>query len=251
MLPTLARMGEALVPTTGRKAGSARPDSHASESLLLEAARLATIGTLTRTVAHEINNPLLAILGLIDFVLEEAEEGTEPHAYLELIQQNGLEIKHVVRTLLDFTREPSHERVAVSLAEVVADTVVLARGISPVSFAVLTEHHTSSDTVVHGNANQLKQLLLHLIRHGERAILDGGSVSVASARESDRVSVTVSDRGRRPIAADGPGSERVELDAGLAVAHAIARAHGGELETRGRADGTDFLLYLPAHQPGR
>ncbi|MGI9659674.1 MAG: sensor histidine kinase, partial [Gaiellaceae bacterium] len=226
--------------------GSARLDSQPDESLLLEAARLATIGTLTRTVAHEINNPLLAILGLIDFVLADAEKGTEPHAYLELIQQNGLEIKHVVGTLLEFTREPSNERVAVSLAEVAADTVVLARGISPVSFAALSESHSSSDTTVHANANQLKQLILHLIRHGERAILDGGSVVVTSARENDFVSVRVSDMGARPIPAEESRPEHAELDAGLAVAHAIARAHGGELRSSGRSDGTDFTLWLPA-----
>ena len=69
---------------------------------LVQSGKLAAIGELAAGVAHEINNPLFAILGLTEFLLKEAEPGSKAHQRLVLIQQTGLEIKEIVRALLDF-----------------------------------------------------------------------------------------------------------------------------------------------------
>ena len=77
---------------------------------LIQSGKLAAIGELAAGVAHEINNPLFAILGLTEFLLKEAEDGSRARQRLELIQQTGLEIKEIVRALLDFARENAEER---------------------------------------------------------------------------------------------------------------------------------------------
>ena len=216
--------------------------------LLIEAGRLTTIGAWTRTVAHEINNPLLAILGLVEFVIEDVEDGTESQAFLELIQQNGLEIKDVVRRLLEFTHEPADEQAAVPMATLTAETVELARGLSPVACGSISEYYTDRSTTVHGNANQLKQVLLHLIRRGERTMLDGGVLRIDVSCQGRAVRVAVTARRERPEASKSPPAEQSELELGLAVARAIARAHGGELRLRDQPRGAELVLTLPAHE---
>ena len=94
---------------------------------LVQSGKLAAIGELAAGVAHEINNPLFAILGLTEFLLKEAEPGSKALQRLELIQQTGLEIKEIVRALLDFARENAEERHVVPLEEVVQSTVDLVR----------------------------------------------------------------------------------------------------------------------------
>jgi len=83
-------------------------------SLPPETGKAAALGELAAVVAHEINNPLFAILGVVEFLLAEAEPGTKRRARLELIQQSGVEIKEIVKALLDFARERTDEYEAVS-----------------------------------------------------------------------------------------------------------------------------------------
>src|SRR5581483_9528394 len=94
---------------------------------LVQSGKLAAIGELAAGVAHEINNPLFAILGLTEFLLKEAETGSKARERLELIQETGLEIKEIVRGLLDFARENAEERHTVDLGDVVRSTVELVR----------------------------------------------------------------------------------------------------------------------------
>ena len=97
------------------------------EQRLIQSGKLASIGELAAGVAHEINNPLFAILGLVEFLLMEAEPGTKARDRLEMIQGTALEIKEIVRALLDFARERSDELSLVSLNDVAAQTVELMR----------------------------------------------------------------------------------------------------------------------------
>src|SRR5262245_10254703 len=81
-------------------ADSATPEREA----LLEAGRLSTLGELVRGIAHEINNPLFGMLGLVDLLLADLEPGSPEHDRLLLVRQSGLEIKRLSHALLKFAR---------------------------------------------------------------------------------------------------------------------------------------------------
>jgi PAS domain S-box-containing protein len=228
------------------------------EQQLAQSGKLATIGELAAGVAHEINNPLFAILGLVEFLLKEAEPGTKAHGRLVLVHQTGLEIKEIVRALLDFAREPSEERAVVSVRDAAHETVELFRRTSSAKAMELTESYSEEPTPVVGSPNQLKQIFLNLITNATQALGGDGMVEVAVRREDDWVVATVSDNGRgipddalsrifEPFFTTKRGSGGSGL--GLSVSHGIAEAHGGSLTAENRPEGgARFTLRLPVKE---
>jgi PAS domain S-box-containing protein len=222
---------------------------------LVQSGKLAAIGELAAGVAHEINNPLFAILGLTEFLLKESEDGSRAQKRLELIRETGLEIKEIVRALLDFARENAEERHVVKIEDVVRSTVDLVRRTNAHKGVELVDNYDATDALVVASTNQLKQVVLNLIANARQAMPLGGTVHVEVTRLGAHVLVSVAD--------DGPGIEPALLSRifepffttkrdvggtglGLSVSLGIAESHGGTLvaaSERGR--GARFTVRLP------
>jgi two-component system NtrC family sensor kinase len=225
------------------------------EQQLVQSGKLAAIGELAAGVAHEINNPLFAILGLVEFLLKDAEPGSKAQERLTLVQQTGLEIKEIVRSLLDFARENSEERHLVSLEEVVFQTVDLIRRTSASKGVELLERYESGGAVVNASPNQIKQIFLNLLGNARQAMPGGGSVTIDVRREGDGVLATVTDSGPgipaelqprifEPFFTTKRDSGGTGL--GLSVSLGIAEAHGGSLTVESLpGSGAAFTLRLP------
>ena len=118
------------------------PEPSTSErEALLEAGRLTGLGELVRGFAHEVNNPLFGMLGLVELLLREIEPGTKAHERLSLVQQSGLEIKRITHSLLGFTQGDSGEIEVVSLQDVAAKAVELVRCTSAGKSVELRENY--------------------------------------------------------------------------------------------------------------
>ena len=226
------------------------------EQRLIQSGKLASIGELAAGVAHEINNPLFAVLGLVEFLLLDAEEGTKSHERLELIQDTALEIKEIVRALLDFARERSDERAVISLTDVAAQTVELMRRTSAAKQVEIVERFAEADIPVDASANQLKQIFVNLISNAKQAMKDGGgTITVEVGRDGEVAWAEVRDTGPG-IPADVVGrifepffTTRRDVGGtglGLSVSFGIAQAHGGSLVVDSSpGEGTAFRLRLP------
>jgi PAS domain S-box-containing protein len=234
-------------------------EDHAEEQRmqqqLVQSGKLAAIGELAAGVAHEINNPLFAILGLTEFLLKETEPESKAHQRLELIQQTGLEIKEIVRALLDFARENADERHTVMLEDVVQSTCDLVRRTNAHKGVELIDTYDKSEALVVASPNQLKQIFLNLIANARQAMPNGGTVTVDVRREGAYAVATVAD--------DGPGidpsvaarifepfftTKRLTggTGLGLSVSLGIAEAHGGRLTVASEPGrGSAFTLSLP------
>jgi len=222
---------------------------------LVQSGKLAAIGELAAGVAHEINNPLFAILGLTEFLLKESEDGSRARQRLELIRETGLEIKEIVRALLDFARENAEERQIVKIEDVVQSTVELVRRTNAHKGVELIDSYDAADALVVASSNQLKQVLLNLIANARQAMPLGGRVHVEVSRLGTHALVTVAD--------DGPGIDPALLSRifepffttkrglggtglGLSVSLGIAESHGGTLVASSKlGTGARFTLRLP------
>ena len=165
------------------------------EQQLVQSGKLAAIGELSAGVAHEINNPLFAILGLVEFLLKDAEAGTKAHERLLLIQSTALEIKQIVRALLDFARERSDDYRAVGLDAVVQETINLIRRTSANKGIEIVEQVGEGVFLVDGSPNQLKQVVLNLLANAQQAMPDGGTITISVEETDEAVTATVADTG--------------------------------------------------------
>jgi PAS domain S-box-containing protein len=222
---------------------------------LVQSGKLSAIGELAAGVAHEINNPLFAITGLVEFLLKDAEPGTKAYERLELVQQTALEIKEIVRALLDFARESSDDRCVVGLDAVVRETVELVERTSVHRGIKMDESLGVGPFFVHASPNQLKQVFLNLVANARQALPDGGRITIEVDSDDNDVWTSISD--------DGPGiptellgrifepffttkRETGGTGLGLAVSLGIAEAHGGTLTADSSpSGGACFTLRLP------
>ena len=229
------------------------------EQQMVQSGRLAAIGELAAGVAHEINNPLFAILGLVEFLLKEVEPGTKPHDRLKLVQQTGLEIKDVVRALLDFARERSDEFELVDLADVLGQTVELVRRTTLRKEIEIVERYGHEPLVAHASAGQIKQVVLNLVTNAQQALRDTGTITIALAREDGRAIVRVTDTGPG-IAPDvfdrifdpffTTKRELGGTGLGLPLSQSIVDAHGGTLSAVSPSGGgAEFTFTLPLAEP--
>jgi PAS domain S-box-containing protein len=236
-------------------------ERRAFEQQLIQSGKLASIGELAAGVAHEINNPLFAILGFVEFLLADAERGSKAHERLTVIQDTALEIREIVRALLDFARERTDERAPISLTDVAAQTVSLMRRMSAKKDVEIVERFDVGDVIVEASANQLKQIFVNLISNAQQAMPGGGKITVEVGRDGEIAWAEVRDT--------GPGIPEEEAERifepfyttrrdrggtglGLSVSFGIAQAHGGGLVVESKpGEGAAFRLRLPAFDGDR
>lgn len=182
---------------------------------LVRSGRLAVIGALAPGLAHELNNPLFGILGLLELALREVEPGSKLESRLRLAHDAALGMKETVRALVELVREDAQERGAVDLGELVRETAALFERVSA-KRGVELRVTASGPAVVEGTPARLRQAVLALLVDARSAATDGATVEVLV--EGAQVAVA------RPGASDAL-LEPLELRA----ARAIAEAHGGAL----------------------
>jgi signal transduction histidine kinase len=193
---------------------------------LVETARLATVGELAAGAAHEINNPLFAIMGLVELLLIDVEPGTKAHERLELVQETALEIKAIVRAMLDLARPADDERRRLRVDDVARASATLFRRLDADKTMEIVERYEPGDTTVEASPARLTQLFVHLLR----AARGGATVTLGVEPADDGVVAEVRHEPGLP-----------EEDLGLVAAGLIAELHGGTLTT----DETGFRVWLP------
>jgi signal transduction histidine kinase len=221
---------------------------------LVEAGRLAALGELTAGAAHEINNPLFAILTLVDFLLRDVEPGTKAHDRLRLVEGSARDIEVVVRRVHRFARARAGDGSPFALEEVAAAAADLVRHTSAARNVELVESYPEAATAVTGDPRRLEQVFVSLLLNALQAMPEGGTVTVSVNREGDQVAATVADGGVGVPA--GEEEQIFELwtttrpgagaGLGLPVSRAIVETHGGTLALdRDAARGACFVLRLP------
>ena len=237
---------------------------------VLHMEKMASLGKLAATVAHELNNPLGGILTYARLTERELEEATmspatreEVNRYLGVIQRECARSGNIVRNLLLFARQGGEERGPVDLA------VVLERSLQ------LIEHHLkmhnldlivdrqAESAVVWGNIGQLEQALVALFVNAVEAMSHdaaepGGTLTVRLlAGTSDSVGVEIADTGvgipaelRQQIFEPffSTKGEQSGVGLGLAVVYGIVQSHAGQIEVESEVGrGTLFRITFPRH----
>jgi signal transduction histidine kinase/ActR/RegA family two-component response regulator len=237
---------------------------HATQSQLVQSAKLNALGEMASGVAHDFNNMLAAILGRTQLLLSRARD-PELRRSLELIEQTAQDGAQTVRRIQEFTRVRLDEVFdEVDLNRILLDVVELTRpswqSQAKARGAAIEIARTLDATLpVAGNASELREVFTNLVLNAVDAMPDGGALRFATRDEGDRVLVEVQDTGH------GMASETQArcfdpffttkalkgTGLGLSVAYGIVGRHRGTIEVDSVAgEGTVFRLGFPVKRAG-
>jgi PAS domain S-box-containing protein len=240
------------------------------EEQLIQAEKLAAMGQMLAGVAHELNNPLTAILGASELIRDRAGIDENTKRQLDMTHRQARRAARIVQNLLEFSRPASPQKKALDLNAVIDRTLQLHEH-SLRRNSIQVDFHPAADlppTV--GDANQLIQVFLNLIGNAEHAIREvrpSGRIQIRLGQKASRIFATVQDDGtgipaevlpkifdpffttKRPGGGTGLG---------LSICLSIVREHGGDMDVESLpAGGAAFTVYLPiavlehARQPVR
>ena len=229
------------------------------EEQLIQAEKLAAMGQMLAGVAHELNNPLTAIIGVTELLREREGTDDSTRRQLELTHRQARRAARIVQNLLEFSRPASPQKRPLDLNNLLERTLQLQEH-SLRRNNIKVDFHPQTDLPgVIGDANQLIQVFLNLVTNAEQAIReirDTGRIQIRTGRVGSQLTITVQDDGVgiRPEAlprifdpfytTKRPGGG---TGLGLSICMSIIREHGGNIEAEVLpAGGSAFTIYLPA-----
>jgi two-component system NtrC family sensor kinase len=235
---------------------------------LLQADRLASLGQLAASVAHEINNPISGVLNLgmlMQRILKDdgvpRERVPDFRRYLSQVVNETTRVGRIVSDMLAFSRRSRPQRAPADLNKVVRMTLSLVSHKLRLNGVEVDLDLQEDLPQVPCDASQMQQVALNLLLNAGESThaRGGGRVSVRTRAEGGSVLLTVSDNGEGisqenlskifdPFFTTKPEGKGVGL--GLAVLYGIVQAHGGEVEVSSRpGEGATFTVSLPLTHP--
>lgn len=220
---------------------------------LKRADRLAAIGQLSASLAHEIRNPLGSIRGAVDVLKQPGTPDELRHEFRAIIEKECSRLEHLLAGLLDFARPRPPEWRQVDISQTLDSTIALLAPAAGRNHTTLRRELPPGLPLLECDSNQVRQVILNLTLNAIQAMPEGGEI-VLSARLSDSAFVIeIRDRGH------GISVEHLDkifdpffttkengTGLGLAVAHRIVEQHHGTISARRNEDqGMTFSVLLP------
>jgi two-component system sensor histidine kinase PilS (NtrC family) len=212
---------------------------------------LAALGALSAQLAHEIHNPLAAMRGSAQLLAAEAAEDGASKRLADVLIRESDRLTTLVQDFLHFARPPPPSLRACLLSRLVTETVELLRA-DPLASGVNVQT-TLSDVTAIVDSDQIRQVLLNLLRNACQAVGGGGAVRVQLEQDSVGARIRVWDSaGSIPeshlscIFDPFFTTRETGTGLGLSIAHSIVQAHGGLIRvTSSPVSGTEFVVGLP------
>jgi PAS domain S-box-containing protein len=233
-------------------------DAASLQAKLMHTEKMAALGQLVSGVAHEVNNPLAAIVGFADLLLESPAIPEDAKQDLGVILKEAERTRQIVQNLLSFAREMPAQREPVRVNTVVQQTLKL-RSYDLLSHGVeVIERYAEELPLTVGDPHELQQVFLNILNNAYDAIQEvrrPGKIEIATHRENGHVEIRFTDNGpgiRYPERIFDPFYTTKDVGKGtglgLSICYGIIRAHRGEILAQNNPDGIGctFRVRLPA-----
>lgn len=234
---------------------------------VLHMEKMASLGKLSATVAHELNNPLGGILTYARLVKRElVDQPLDPklHAeverYLNVVDRECSRCGAIVHNLLTFARHTGAEMALVNINEVIERSLMLIRHHLEIRNVRLTSEVLEGDAMIVADPGQIQQALIALFVNAVEAMQDGAtadpSLLVHCTGTDAEIEILVRDTGMGIRTEDLPhifepffstkGKQESGVGLGLAVVYGIINRHGGQIDVVSEpGHGATFIIHLP------
>jgi len=225
------------------------------QAQLVQSEKLASLGQLVGGAAHELNNPLTAMLGYSE-LLSTTALSPEQRGLSEKISQQAKRVRALVASLLSFAKQVPSAKSSQDLNVVLQTALKLCQPQLHSANVLTSTEMAESLPPVRGDANQLLQVFSHIINNAANALSDrgGGLLMVNTRTSGNSVLIQFSDTGPGmaepdrvfdPFYTTRPVGQGTGL--GLSMCYGIIQEHGGKISCRNKDEGgAIFLIELPA-----
>jgi len=215
--------------------------------------RLAAIGRMAASIAHEIRNPLAAMRGSIQMLRSEMGNDSSQSELMEIILRESDRLNTIITDFLNYARPRSLIQSRVDVGDLLHQTFALLRHSPEINANQTIEEQLPDEPLeVDADAGQLKQVFWNLARNSLQAMPQGGTLRATVENSNNRVRISFSDTGR------GMSPDQVEhlfepfssttggTGLGLSIVYQIVREHGGTINVRSlEGQGTTITVELP------
>jgi signal transduction histidine kinase len=222
--------------------------------------RLAAIGRLTSGVAHEVRNPINAIMVHLQIMREKMQDADpDSRRHMDVIGSEIQRLGRVVQTLLDFTKPVELRLTDMDLRRIGEDVALLA-GPEAARHGVLVQTDLPEGPLpVKVDPDLIKQAILNIANNGIQAMPAGGTLTIAGRREEGTVQIDISDQGGGIPPEIGEKifnlyftTKKTGTGIGLAMSYRVMQLHNGNISYESRpGQGTTFHLRFPAQEQVR
>jgi two-component system NtrC family sensor kinase len=226
-----------------------------TQEQLLQSEKMAAVGQLVAGVAHELNNPLTAILGYSQLL--QSQEFTSPRGadYIEKLYKQAQRTHRIVQNLLSFARQHRPERTRVDLNQILEDALILREYDMNSANIRVHREFDSRLPATGGDFHQLQQVFLNILNNAVDAVSENtgfGEIWIRTHRAGDRLCVEFTNNGPAiksphrvfdPFYTTKPVGKGTGL--GLSICYGIVKEHGGEIQARNASRGATFTIFLP------
>jgi two-component system NtrC family sensor kinase len=226
-----------------------------TQQQLMQSEKLAAMGRLTSQIAHELNNPIYGIMNTFELLKTEIPPESKRSKILEMSLSETHRLSEMLRNMLSFSKPEEEVRRPIDVNELLENIGLFVEKQMRESNIDIETRFAKGIPKVKGSANQLRQLLLNIIRNAKEAMPQGGILSFETMSEDKRVIIHIKDTGigipkeirDKIFEAFFTTKQEVKgVGLGLSVCYGIIKDHGGEIRVESEEGrGSTFSVILP------
>ena len=225
------------------------------QQALLQSEKLAAMGRLTSQIAHELNNPIYGIMNTLELLKTEIPPENKRRRILELSLSEIQRLSEMLRNMLSFSKPEEEKRRPVKIDELIEGILLVMEKQMKESNIQVEASFDSDIPEVMASTNQMRQVMLNILKNAKEAMPKGGTLTVRTAREGNKILITTQDTGigipeeirDKIFEAFFTTKQKVKgVGLGLSVCYGIIKDHGGEIKVESEeGKGTTFTISLP------
>jgi len=227
------------------------------EANLIQSEKLAAVGQLAAGVAHEINNPLSAVIANAQLLKRDLPpDNLDALESAELIETAGLRASQVVRNLLGFARKEQYDFLSVDLNETILNALSLVKHEASSRAMIIKTELQENLPMIHASKDHLQSVWINIILNALDSMEPGkGEINISTSSTNEEFKVIISDNGTgippdrvtrifEPFFTTKDPGRGTGL--GLSICHRIVKQHGGYIQVDSLSNsGTKFTITLP------
>ncbi|TKD68842.1 ATP-binding protein [Pseudalkalibacillus hwajinpoensis] len=243
--------------TVSRLIGAAKDitEKRLSEEQIAQSEKLSVVGQLAAGIAHELRNPLTSLKGFLKLI-DYKNTNTEVDRYIQVMNSEFQRIEQIIDEFLILAKPTKSNFTYERIDQLLDEVIELLNGQANMKSIILKKNYSSTLSHVYGERNQLKQVIINIIKNALEAISEGnsnGEIRIEAKEIQNKIIVSIQDNGKgipeqelEKLGSPFFTTKKDGTGLGLAICKRIIGRHNGELEiTSQHGEGTRITITLP------